>query len=253
MPKQTLTKEILKALSEHFPEDAIGWKPQRLYPRDNPTKALMVPHITSRHVMDRLDLVVGPAGWQQDFEFLPGVKAVRLMLTVLGITKCDIGFVAGDDDAAIKGSVSDGLKRAAVLFGIGRYLYSAEKQWVDWDAKKKKPTEDPRLIVKNGPKPEKAKKARKVVAPEGEPPRESDRPKTELAGDQVTIGLIQEEANAQLEAIGYKPHYDSRVGTIKAMEACGYDKGTAKKYLSENFVDIVACLVDRVEEKEKRE
>jgi len=62
----------------------------------------------------------------------------------------------------------------------------------------------------------------------------------------VTVGLIQEEANAHLEARGLEPHYKNRVHTLKGMEACGYDKGTATKYLSDNFADIVACLVDRV-------
>jgi len=247
MAKKTLTKEILGQLSEPFPEDVIGWKPQTLHPKDNPTRALAVPHITSRLVMDRLDDVVGPAGWQTDFEFIPGIKAAKVYLTVLGITKCDIGFIAGDDDAAIKGSVSDGLKRAAVLFGIGRYLYEVERQWVAWDNKRRQFAETPRLILKNGPKPAEvkpAKKARKATPPEGMPPE--DKPA------KVTIGLIQEEANAQLEAMGLDPHYDSRVQTIRAMEACGY-KGTAQKYLADNFSDIVACLIDRVKEKEASE
>lgn len=138
-----LTREILELLSMPFPEDAIGWKPQA-FNRDK-TRALAVPHHTSRHVMDRLDAVVGPAGWETDFEYVPGIKAVKLALSVLGITKCDMGFVEGDDDAAIKGSVSDALKRAGVLFGIGRYLYGAEPQWVGWDNARREFTEQPRL------------------------------------------------------------------------------------------------------------
>jgi len=160
-----LTREILERLSEPFPEEAMGWKPQAF--NNDKTRALAVPHITARHVMDRLDEVVAPAGWQTDFEFIPGIKAAKVILTVLGITKCDIGFVAGDDDTAIKGSVSDGLKRAAVLFGIGRYLYEVEGQWVDWDNKKRQFSEQPRLKFKNDQaqppaKPEKAKRAKKA-------------------------------------------------------------------------------------------
>jgi len=162
-----LTREVLERLSEPFPEDAIEWKPQKLYPKDNPTKALAVPYITARHVMDRLDEVVAPAGWRTDFEFIPGLKAVKMMLTVLGITKCDMGFVEGDDDRAIKGSVSDGLKRAAVLFGVGRYLYDTEEQWVKWDNQRRWFAEEPRLKFKNDQaqppaKPEKAKRAKKA-------------------------------------------------------------------------------------------
>jgi|GEM_PF-2908704 len=258
-----LTREVLESLSEPFPEDAIGWKAQALYPKDKPTTALAVPHITARHVMNRLDEVVGPAGWQTDFEFIPGLKAAKVMLTVLGVTKSDIGFVAGDDDAAIKGSVSDGLKRAAVLFGIGRYLYEAEAQWVDWDNKKRKFAKEPRLILKNstlsqhrdGRRPAEARQELET-APQPAPLAKKARKTPPLPGEKpekVSVGLIQEETNAQLEAMGYEAHYKSRVQTIKAMEACGYDKGTAQKYLGENFADIVACLVDRVEEKEATE
>jgi len=251
-----LAPEVLKALSKPFPEEEIGWKAQALYPKDKPTTALAVPHITARHVMNRLDEVVGPANWVTDFEFIPGIKAAKVMLTVFGITKCDIGFVAGDDDAAIKGSVSDGLKRAAVLFGIGRYLYEAERQWVGWDSRKRQFSETPGLILKNDVKPAKAKPATKAREP-APVPSGGDRPKgpkPEPTPEKVTVGLIQEEANAQLEAMGYKPHYASRVHTIKAMESCGFNKGTAQKYLTENFIDIVACLIDRrVAERAERE
>ena len=243
--KQALTAGILTELSAPFPENEIGWKAQALYPKDKPTTALAVPHITSRMVMNRLDEVVGPASWHTDFEFIPGIKAAKIYLTVLGITKCDIGFIAGDDDAAIKGSVSDGLKRAAVLFGIGRYLYETETQWVAWDNQRRQFAEKPQLKLKNSQtlaEPKKAEKAQKATPPEGIPPE--DKPV------KVTIGLIQEEANAQLEAMNLEPHYESRVQTIRAMEACGY-KGTALDYLTENFSDIVACLIDRVKEKEE--
>jgi len=162
MTGQLLTKEILEQLSEPFPNEAIEWKPQA-FNRDK-TRALAIPYITSRHVMGRLDEVVGPAGWEYDFEPLPD-GSTKGKLTVLGITKCDKGFVSGEDDAGLKGSVSDGLKRAAVLFGIGRYLYEAEQQWLGWDDKYRKFTEHPQLKLKGGVKP-----SPQVTGPEKEGP-----------------------------------------------------------------------------------
>jgi len=161
-----LTKKILKALSKPFPEDAIGWKAQAL--NKDKTMALAVPHITARHVMNRLDEIVGSPNWTTNFEFVPGIKAAKVMLTIFGITKSDIGFVAGDDDAAIKGSVSDGLKRAAVLFGIGRYLYEVERQWVGWDNQGRRFTEQPQLVLKNNAKPAEAKPNKAAEAEPGE-------------------------------------------------------------------------------------
>jgi len=249
-----LTREILKSLSEPFPEEAIGWKAQALYPKDNPTQALAVPYITSRHVMDRLDEVVGPAGWQTDFEFVPGIKAAKVMLTVFGITKSDIGFVAGDDDAAIKGSVSDGLKRAAVLFGIGRYLYEAKRQWVGWDSKKRQFSEQPKLIFKNGPKPTKAKKARKAspISEAPMPTLEEEEGAAPTEGMEVITKKgniyerLMEDANHNLEKRGYEGRYQDVDEIRQVMEAGGV-KG---RLLVNEYLDYLTIILEAKETSE---
>jgi hypothetical protein len=78
--------------------------------------------------MNRLDDVLGPAGWWD--EYVPQEKSVICRLTIrlpdgTTLTKSDAGGYAGmadsgDDD---KSGFSDAFKRAAVKFGIGRYLY----------------------------------------------------------------------------------------------------------------------------------
>ena len=80
-------------------------------------------YITARDVMDRLDQVFGIEGWATDFNYIGGRMICRLTCQVSGkvITKSD-----GADDSNIegaKGGISDSLKRAAVQWGIGRYLY----------------------------------------------------------------------------------------------------------------------------------
>jgi hypothetical protein len=66
-----------------------------------------------------------------------------------GKTICDIGIMidglwiwraggAGDTDVeAEKGAISDAFKRAAVLFGVGRYLYELPNEWVACDEYKR--------------------------------------------------------------------------------------------------------------------
>lgn len=92
-------------------------------------------YITARTVMNVLDTILGPERWNATYERW-GQDAVmcRLSITLPDdtvLTKCDVGSCssmsdknkavdAGDDD---KGGVSDSLKRAAVLFGVGRFLY----------------------------------------------------------------------------------------------------------------------------------
>jgi hypothetical protein len=85
-------------------------------------------YITARTAMNRLDNVLGPENWCD--EFLPGEHSVLCRLTVRlpdgsTLTKSDAGGYAGmpdqgDDD---KSGFSDAFKRAAVKFGVGRYLY----------------------------------------------------------------------------------------------------------------------------------
>ena len=80
-------------------------------------------YITARDVMDRLDEVVGVDSWQTRYEFIGNRMICNLSINTgqEWITKAD-----GADDSNIegaKGGISDALKRAAVLFGIGRYLY----------------------------------------------------------------------------------------------------------------------------------
>jgi len=78
--------------------------------------------------MNRLDDVVGPSNWWDEYQPLEHSVICRLTIrlpdgTVL--TKCDAGGYAGmadpgDDD---KSGFADAFKRAAVKFGVGRYLY----------------------------------------------------------------------------------------------------------------------------------
>jgi hypothetical protein len=78
--------------------------------------------------MNRLDEVLGPANWWD--EYLPQEHSVICRLTIrlpdgTTLTKSDAGGYAGmsdsgDDD---KSGFSDAFKHAAVKFGVGRYLY----------------------------------------------------------------------------------------------------------------------------------
>jgi hypothetical protein len=63
----------------------------------------------------------------------------KLSLRIDGewITKADVGAPSDQDDEGdkTKAAFSDGLKRAAVQWSIGRYLYALPRVWVDYDPK----------------------------------------------------------------------------------------------------------------------
>jgi hypothetical protein len=85
-------------------------------------------YITARSAMNRLDSILGPENWYD--EYFPQENSVLCKLTIRLpdgslLTKSDAGGYAGmadhgDDD---KSGYSDAFKRACVKFGIARYLY----------------------------------------------------------------------------------------------------------------------------------
>lgn len=115
-------------LAAPFPPEAIHWRAQTV--TKNGDKALALAYIDARDVMDRLDAVCGPANWQDSYtETAKGRLICTLSLRVgeEWIAKSD---GAGDTDVeGSKGAISDALKRAAVKWGIGRYLYDLGNVW----------------------------------------------------------------------------------------------------------------------------
>lgn len=162
-----LDRKIQDALAEPFPDDEIEFLPRA----PNNGRALALPYIDARAVMNRLDAVVGAANWSFAFDVLtPDCKRLRGILTVCGVTKCDAGE-ASTEDETLKSAVSDALKRAAVHFGIGRFLYDLPAIWHEYDNQKKRWASPPRL------------------------PRQQHRPRTQ--------GQVQDRVRGVLESI---PH-----------------------------------------------
>jgi len=127
-------RAVGRALSAPFPAAEVEWRVQG---KGAPNaRAQVVAYVSARMVQERLDEVVGVGGWT--FEWQPinvdakgEVTTAKGVLTVLGIVKSDVGTASNFE--ASKGCVSNALKRAAVMFGIARYLYSLPAVWVALD------------------------------------------------------------------------------------------------------------------------
>lgn len=122
----------LHDLHKPFPPSEIEWRVGST--NGDKTQGLALAYLTARHVMERLDEVCGAENWQDRYEF-HGARTVCYLSIRIGdewITKAD---GAGDSDVeAEKGAISDALKRAAVKWGIGRYLYDLGNTWVEIEA-----------------------------------------------------------------------------------------------------------------------
>lgn len=141
----------LRRLADPFSPSDIEWKPGAVANGRNggDKKGLAMAYLTSRAVQDRLDLVCGPADWRNEFLPAPPLSDGRPGGVLCGIsilverTAAD-GSVSSEwitkwdgadhtDVEAVKGGLSAALKRSAVQWGIGRYLYDLPNQWVRLD------------------------------------------------------------------------------------------------------------------------
>ena len=137
---------ISQALSAPFEASEVKFKPAVV----SGNRALALAYVDARVIQDRLDDVLGVMGWQDSYKVLPdGSVMCRLRLKIgeQWITKVDVGGQSEQPDGGdrTKAAFSDALKRAAVKFGIGRYLYRLPAQWVDYDPQKRQFVRTPTL------------------------------------------------------------------------------------------------------------
>lgn len=130
--------EVQEKLAAYFPLDAVSFKPQAV----KGNRAMAVAYLNARDMMDRFDAVLGVENWQDDYTPLPDgnvICALSIRINGEWIRKVDVGNPSEQPDAGdrLKAAFSDALKRVAVKFGVGRYLYSLPNVWCDYDPVKR--------------------------------------------------------------------------------------------------------------------
>ncbi|ANJ65540.1 putative double-strand break repair protein [Pseudoalteromonas virus vB_PspP-H6/1] len=123
--------DLAKRLSDPFNEGDIEWRVQQsgISGKGKPW-VMVIPYITNRAIQKRLDDVFTPMGWKNEYKpvgdkgFICGVSA-----NVDGewVTKWDGAECSNIEP--LKGGLSGAMKRAAVQWGIGRYLYSLSEKF----------------------------------------------------------------------------------------------------------------------------
>jgi hypothetical protein len=150
MSEHVTAQDLFDELSAPFPVEMIDWRvgpTNEKYIKDGePIKGQPLCYIDARAVMDRFDAVCGPDGWQNHYTAGVGGSIVcNIGVRIEGdwIWKAD-GAGATDMEGE-KGALSDAFKRAAVRWGVGRYLYDLKA---------------PRIVLE--------KRGKSVVIPDGE-------------------------------------------------------------------------------------
>jgi hypothetical protein len=177
MPRDPQLKAITAALAIPFEPRDVKFKPQMV--KNN--RCLAMAYIDARLIQDRLDDVLGVENWEDSYKILPDGSVMCRLRIKLGdrwITKTDVGSPSEQPDGGdrLKAAFSDALKRAAVKYGIGRYLYRLPAQWVDYDPVKKQIAQVPQLPAFAIPKA--SAKPTAATEPKKEPPKVERKPET---------------------------------------------------------------------------
>ena len=134
---------LLRQLKEPFDPNFIKWRVGQI--TKDKSKASALAYLDAREVYKRLDDVCGIGGWQDKIVEMNGgfICELSVLIDNVWVTKSDAADFT--DIESIKGGASSALKRAAAVWGVGRYLYYLPIHWVGYDDQKKKLKEIPAL------------------------------------------------------------------------------------------------------------
>jgi hypothetical protein len=224
-----MSDDLFTRLAAPFRPDQVSWrvgvsnkkKRQRETGDNNAkaTKGQVLAYIDARDVMDRLDEVCGPDNWQDRYPHVDKKTVCEIDIWVEGrgwVTKAD---GAGDSDIeAEKGALSDAFKRAAVRWGIGRYLYHLPTPWVDLDEREQISAADRKklegLLVKDAAQNVPASTT-KADAPK------QDEKRLAPATTTATLSLSQRADTLESAMRSCKTADDLRKAYAKGSKLCG--------------------------------
>jgi hypothetical protein len=124
--------EVMHALQAPFDLIDVEFRVQRGVKTQKGDKAVVVAYITNRAIQKRLDELFTPLGWRNEFKEWRGESVlcgISIHWNGEWVTKWDGADTPGIEGT--KGGFSAAQKRAAVQWGIGRYLYDLPEYWQD--------------------------------------------------------------------------------------------------------------------------
>ena len=128
-------RELLSRLAAPFAAEDLEWRLQIAY--EDRMQGIAVPYVTNRAIQNRLDDVMGPDRWHNEFKPWHSTGKRESQLCGISLYFEERGWITKWDGAedsdieAVKGGLSDSMKRAAVQWGIGRVLYDLNTVWVE--------------------------------------------------------------------------------------------------------------------------
>lgn len=124
--KRAAMKQLAAMLAEPFPPYDIEWRIERAGVKGNQPWAMVLAYVTNRAIMQRLDDVCGINNWRNEFHDIPNGVECGIYIRLDGEWICKWDASQNTHIEATKGGRSGAMKRAAVQWGIGRYLYNLD-------------------------------------------------------------------------------------------------------------------------------
>lgn len=131
--------DLREKLTEPFLPTDLEWRVGQAGKKNSgEVWAKVLAYVTNRAIMDRLDAVVGPGNWQNEYKpwdiGTPGVMCgIGIKIESEWVWKWDGAEQPKErgegQPVAVKGGFSMAMKRTAVQWGIGRYLYDLPEGW----------------------------------------------------------------------------------------------------------------------------
>lgn len=134
--------ELVRALSIPFELAVVQWRVTEW--SDDGARGLMLPYADPRAYSDRLNDVFTPAGWSRKYTVQASAPVQRQrrgpaakILVTCEVTIACIGTNSGtgeewsDKENALTSAEAQAFKRALSCFGLGRYLYDIDGEWVE--------------------------------------------------------------------------------------------------------------------------
>jgi hypothetical protein len=145
---QPLAKEqldgVLRALEIPFDANLVQWRITE--GSDDGARGLMMPYADPRAYSDRLNTLFTPAGWTRRYTVQASAPVQRSkrgpaakILVTCEVTIACIGTNSGtgeewsDKENALTAAEAQAFKRALSCFGLGRYLYDMDGEWIELD------------------------------------------------------------------------------------------------------------------------
>ncbi len=134
----------LRALEIPFDGNLVQWRVTEW--SEDGTCGLMMPYADPRAYNDRLNNLFTPAGWTRRYTVQASAPVQRnrrgsaaKILVICEVTIAGIGTNSGageewsDKENALTGAEAQAFKRALCCFGLGRYLYDVDGEWIVMD------------------------------------------------------------------------------------------------------------------------